>query len=136
MKPVVYQIPLDPRTKKNHMTIAGRGAKCPTCHRFLNLFVKQGKAYDTYAASARYYLTPRPPEPISQPVNISYRFYMKTRRRVDMTNLIQAIDDILVSCGIIEDDSSRIVAGHDGTRVLYDKDNPRTEILITPMEVT
>nr|DAZ39251.1 MAG TPA: Cytosine specific methyltransferase [Caudoviricetes sp.] len=32
------------------------------------------------------------------------------------------------------DDNSRIVAGHDGTRVLYDPKNPRTEIYITKME--
>ena len=39
--------------------------------------------------------------------------------------------DILVDAGILEDDNSNIVAGHDGSRVLYDKENPRTEILIT-----
>jgi hypothetical protein len=36
--------------------------------------------------------------------------------------------------GIIEDDNSQIVAGHDGSRVRYDKNNPRTEIEITEME--
>lgn len=29
--------------------------------------------------------------------------------------------------------NSRIVAGHDGSRVLYDKENPRVEITISPI---
>ena len=45
-----------------------------------------------------------------------------------------ALDDILVERGILADDNSRIVAGHDGTRVLYDSQNPGTEIYITKME--
>ena len=43
-------------------------------------------------------------------------------------NLLQAVDDILVEAGILEDDNYCIVAGHDGSRVYYDKQNPRTEI--------
>ena len=58
-------------------------------------------------------------------------FYMPTRRVVDLVGLLQAIDDVLVHYGVIQDDNSRIVASHDGSRVLYDKANPRTEIEIT-----
>lgn len=61
-------------------------------------------------------------------------FYMATRRKVDGLNLAAGLDDILVERGILADDNSRIVAGHDGTRVLYDPKNPRTEIYITEME--
>lgn len=78
-------------------------------------------------------LHPRPRVPIDYPINICYRFYMQTRRIVDQSNLIESMDDILIEAGIIKDDNSRIVAGHDGTRVLYDKDNPRVEIYITRM---
>jgi Holliday junction resolvase RusA-like endonuclease len=77
------------------------------------------------------YLTPRPEEPISFPVQVTYLFYMKTKRVVDKSNLTAAADDMLVEAGILEDDNSRILVSHDGTRVLYDKDNPRTEITIT-----
>ena len=45
-----------------------------------------------------------------------------------MVNLLQAVDDILVEAGILADDNYCIVAGHDGSRVYYDKQNPRTEI--------
>ena len=56
---------------------------------------------------------------------------MATRRRVDGLNLEEAVDDLLVEAGILADDNSRIVISHDGSRVLYDKDNPRTEITIS-----
>lgn len=42
--------------------------------------------------------------------------------------------DILVDAGILADDNARIVTGHDGSRVLYDKGNPRVEIVINTEE--
>ena len=75
-----------------------------------------------------------PDKPIDYAVNCCYMFYMAARRKVDGLNLAAAVDDILVERGILADDNSHIVAGHDGTRVLYDPKSPRTEIFITKME--
>jgi hypothetical protein len=58
---------------------------------------------------------------------------MATNRIVDGLNLQAMIDDLLVANGILKEDNSRIVVGHDGSRVLVDWDNPRTEIFITKM---
>ena len=55
---------------------------------------------------------------------------MPTRRRVDLVNLLEATDDVLVHYGVLEDDNSNIIVSHDGSRVFYDKENPRTEIYI------
>ena len=55
---------------------------------------------------------------------------MKTRHAVDLTNLLEAVDDVLVKYGVLEDDNSRIIVSHDGSRVLYDKQRPRTEVTI------
>lgn len=55
---------------------------------------------------------------------------MPTRRKVDKTNLESAIMDVLVDAKILADDNRNIVAATDGTRVYYDKENPRTEIYI------
>ena len=74
------------------------------------------------------------PAKISTPVNLRCVYYMPTRRRVDLVNLIEATCDILVKAGVLEDDHCRIVAGHDGSRVEYDKENPRAEIWIEEME--
>lgn len=126
-----YTIPLEPRTKKNHLRIAGSGRKCPTCKRYLRQYVLQSRQHDEYKKKAIPFLKPLPGEPISTPVQVTYLFYMKTRRIVDKSGLMQAADDMLVEAGVLEDDNSRILVSHDGTRVLYDKENPRTEITIT-----
>lgn len=73
-------------------------------------------------------------EPITIPVNVCCIYYMPTHGLVDLVGLLQATDDILTRAGVIEDDNSRIVASHDGSRVKYDKQNPRVEITITPAE--
>lgn len=59
---------------------------------------------------------------------------MPTKRRVDLTNLLEAIDDILVLNGVLSDDNSQIIVSHDGSRVYYDKQNPRTEVEIKTYE--
>lgn len=125
-----YTIPLDPRTKKNHQMIAGSGQRCPYCGKPKKQFIRQGKVHTEYIVNAYPYLLPKPPTPIDTPVRVQYLFYMKTRRRVDKLNLCAAADDLLVEAGILKDDNSAIVNNHDGSRVRYDKENPRTEIYI------
>lgn len=131
MAEIRYTIIGDPRTKKNHQMIAGAGKKCPVCKKHEKIFVRQGSYHDEYVESAKWQLHPRPARPIECPVNVKCLFYMKTRRKVDALNLLATIDDLLVECEILKDDSRNYVVAHDGSRVLYDKDNPRTEITIT-----
>lgn len=69
-------------------------------------------------------------EPINKPVNVKCVYFMPTRHKVDITNLLNATHDLLVDAKVIEDDNSKIVVSVDGSRVLYDKDNPRVEIEI------
>ena len=71
---------------------------------------------------------------ISQTVNVKCLYFMPTARKVDLTNLLEATDDILVKAGILEDDNCTIIAGHDGSRVFIDRENPRTEIEIERIE--
>ena len=131
---ISYVIMGDPRTKKNHQMIAGTGSKCPMCKKPTKQWIRQGNIHDEYAESAKLYLIPRPSKPIECAVNVKCLFYMQTRRRVDTLNLLATIDDLLVEVGILADDNCRIVVAHDGSRVLYDKENPRTEITITKIE--
>lgn len=71
---------------------------------------------------------------IDYPVNIKAIFYMQSRRRVDLTNLLEALDDMLIKAEVIKDDCRDIVAGHDFSRVFYDKENPHIDVEITKVE--
>jgi Holliday junction resolvase RusA-like endonuclease len=89
----------------------------------------QNEKYITYENQAGWFLR-KPKQPIDYPVNIECRFYRKNAVRCDLTNLLEAIDDVLVKYGIIKDDAFTILQSHDGSRVYIDKDKPRTEIII------
>lgn len=113
----------DPRTKKNSMQMVG--GKHPR--------LLPSKAYKAYWEDCQQQILsirPAYEETICYPVNVRCVYYMKTRRKVDLVNLIEGTLDILVDAGILMDDNSGIAAGHDGSRVEYDKDNPRVEIWI------
>lgn len=92
-------------------------------------FIKPSVAYERYERDCLKVMA-RPQEPINRPVNVKCLFFMQTRRKVDLVNLLEAADDVLVKRGVLMDDNSQIVVGHDGSRVLYDKEHPRTEIVI------
>lgn len=117
----------EPRTKKNSMrpiTVRRRDGKS----------VKKllpSEAYEQYEADCLRQITGLSKLRLDRPVNVQCVYRMSTRRRVDLVNLLEATCDILVKAGVLADDNSRIVAAHDGSRVLYDKENPGVEITIT-----
>ena len=129
-----YTVACEPRSKKNHTQLVGIGKICPTCKKRERMLPIQSKQYLQYEKDCAWFLKPKPIKPIDFPVNICCTFYMRTKRRVDGLNLLAAIDDILVKHGILEDDSREFVAGHDGSRVYYSKENPRVEIVITTVD--
>ena len=112
-------IPLIPTTKKNHQSIIKVKGR---------LMVVPSRQFTDYQKACEPYMPT-----LDAPIELACKFYMPTHRRVDAVNLLQAVCDILVKYKVIADDNSNIIASFDGTRVLYDKDNPRTEITITPI---
>lgn len=126
MAEIKYTIKLPPITKKNSQQILNN----PNTGR---QFIMPSKKYKEYEREAAWFMKPIPPRPIECRVNIKCIFYLPTRRRTDLTNLLEAVDDLLVHAGIIADDHYGIVEAHDGSRCFVDKDNPRTEITITRM---
>ena len=125
-----YTIPLDPRSKKNAHRIAGCGPRCPLCGKYQKQFIRNGKTTTEFAFHAASYLHPRPAVAFAGPVILVYRLYTQTHHRKDDLNLYEALDDILVSNGILADDDRKTIRSRDGSRVLYDKENPRAEIYI------
>lgn len=121
---IIYEamIPLNPRTKKNSQRVVVN-------HRTGKPFIMQNEKYKQYEKDAGWFLK-IPDKPIDTPVNVKCVFYRESRGRCDLTNLLEAIDDVLVSYGVLSDDNFTVIASHDGSRVYVDKDNPRTEITI------
>lgn len=70
---------------------------------------------------------------INFPVNVQCVFFTETKRKIDLPNLLNAVDDAMVKSGLIVDDNRDIIAAHDGSRVFHDKFNPRIEITITEL---
>ncbi|QRN86834.1 RusA family crossover junction endodeoxyribonuclease [Clostridia bacterium] len=119
-----FTIPGDPRTKKNSSQILRN-------RRTGKPFVAPSKAYAQYQRDCGWHLKSLF---IDEPVNLKCTYYMRTRRKVDLTNLNSAICDVLVHHKVIKDDDSKIIVAMDGSRVRYDKENPRVEIEITRIE--
>lgn len=121
---VKFTIPLTPVTKKNSQRIVIRGGRP---------IILPSEKYKEYENAALWFI-PKLSVPISFSVNVKCIFYMPTARVCDLTNHLESIDDVMVKAGLLEDDNYRIVAAHDGSRVMVDRNNPRTEVLITKFE--
>ena len=117
-------IPIQPITKKNHQQIVQNRATG-------RKFVIPSSQYTKYENECSWHLKLQyKADPIECPVNVKALYYMGTRKKVDLTNLMEATHDVLVTCGVLADDNSKVICSVDGSRVLYDKASPRTEIYI------
>lgn len=119
---IKFTIPLPPVSKKNSQQILINNATRKP-------FIAPSKQYKEYEAAALWFI-PKPRAPINMPVNVKCLFYTPTKRKCDLVNLQEAILDIMTKAGLLEDDNFTIVQSMDGSRVLYDKENPRTEVYI------
>ena len=118
MRLILYGRPI---TKKN----SSRIVKCGNYHRIL-----PSKAYEKYEKECLLQITGKYKLKLDDKYNLKCLYYMPTRHRVDLVNLLEATCDILVAGHVIADDNSKIIVSHDGSRVLYDKVNPRVEIFL------
>lgn len=95
----------------------------------------QSKEYINFERECRYYLLKYKGNKINHPVNLKCIFVVSDKRRRDISNLINAIQDILVKYEVLEDDNYNIVKSLDGTRIEYKpKEQPRIIIEITEYE--
>ena len=114
MNTISFVIDVIPITKKNSSRIVKMGSR---------LALLPSKQYKEFEEECIYKLDNRLKQLcIDEPINIRAVFYMPTKRKVDITNLLSALDDMLVKAGVIKDDNRNIVASHDGSLVLYDKE--------------
>jgi len=71
-------------------------------------------------------------KPIDKYMEVAFEFFMKDKRRYDLSNLIQGAEDALVKAQIIKDDS--LIASYDGTRKHMGCKAPRVLIKIRLFE--
>ena len=117
-----FFIPVSPRTKKNSSQIIKN-------RKTNKIMIIPSKLYMQYEKDCKYHL-PNIKKPIDYPINLKCIYHMPTRRKCDLNNLLEATTDMLVHHKILLDDNYNIVFSHDGSRVLYDKENVGTEIEI------
>lgn len=119
----------NPITKKNSQRIIKVKLKNGRCfHKIM-----PSKAFEKYEKECKPHM-PKVKEPINVPVNLKCIYYMKAKRAVDLLNLLEGTADILVDYGVLADDNRDIVYSTDGSKVLYDKKNPRVEVEITELK--
>lgn len=122
---ISFFIPVVPVTKKNHSRILTNKASGKP-------FVMPSEAYKQFESDCAVFIpSDLRHAKISQSVTVAAVFYTKTRRQVDLTNLLSAICDVLVSCGVLADDNRDVIASHDGSRVFYRPEEPGVHITIS-----
>lgn len=118
-------IPVVPRSKKNsQQIIINPRTKRP--------MIIQSKLYVNFERECGKFLKEYKSN-IDYSVNLKVKFYVPDKRKRDIANYIEAIQDILVKYEVLKDDNYNIVYSLDGTRMYIDKENPRVEIEITKL---
>ena len=123
---MIISIPLLCRSKKNSQQIIwNKSTKRP--------MIIQSELYKNFERECGLFLKKYQGNKITYPINLKCLFFVSDRRKRDLTNLENAIADILVKYEIIEDDNYNIIAGWDGSRIIYRKNEPEITIEITKM---
>jgi Holliday junction resolvase RusA-like endonuclease len=120
---IYIRIPLLCRSKKNSEQLVPNPKTGKT-------MIIQSKLYYQFERDCGYFLK-KYAKHIDYPVNLKCTFYVPTKHRRDLANLLNAIQDVLVKYGVIEDDNYNIVRSVDGSRIIY---SPRREETIIEIE--
>lgn len=121
---MIIKIPLHTIPKKNAQRIIKKGNKS---------FIIQSERYLQFEKYCGYFLN-RYRLNIDYPVNLKCTFYVPDRRKRDLVNLLNAIQDTLVKYNVIADDNYNIVARVDGSQIIYEKGRSETIVEITRLE--
>ena len=119
------ELPLLTRPKKNSQSIVYNSkTKKP--------FIVQSKQYLEFERDCAIFLS-KYKSNINIPINLKCTFIVPDRRKRDLVNLLNAIQDVLVKYNIIEDDNYNIVQSLDGSRIIYEKGIEKTIIEISEL---
>lgn len=142
---IVINIPVEPRPKKNNPRILwkksdkpfeikfGKYVACSIGYRPVIIPSERNEEFEA-AILPYFYEVLKTTGIINYPINVQAHYYRSTKHKIDLSNLHEALHDAMVKSGLILDDNRDIIAGHDGSRVFFDKFNPRIEITITELK--
>lgn len=120
---MIIKLPLMCRSKKNSQQIVFN----PRTKRPM---VIQSKLYKQFEKDCGLFLSKYQLN-INYPVNLKCTFIVPDKRKRDLTNLENAIADILVKYNVLVDDNYNVIQSWDGSRILYEKGVEETIIEIT-----
>lgn len=120
---MIIQIPHHTIPKKNSQQILYN-------NRTKRPFIQQSNRYLEFERLCGYYLSQYKGLNINKPINLKCTFIVPDKRRRDLANLLESIQDILVKYEIIADDNYLIVQSVDGSRIVYEKNKSETIIEI------
>lgn len=140
---IEFILPVEPKTKKNSPMFSWRkrpynikiGRKIVWTIPYTP-FIVPSKGYNEFENEVLPFLNRVKAETgcINYPCNVKALFWVKVRRNYDLTNCNEALHDAMVKAGLLVDDNRDFIGGTDGSRVFYDKLNPRIEVTITQMD--
>lgn len=125
METIKIEIPILCRSKKNSQQIVWN----KNTHKPI---IIQSKLYKEFEEKCGYFLKKYAMN-INTPVNVKCTFIFGDRKKRDITNLENAIADILVKYNVLEDDNYNIIASWDGTKCYYEKGVNKTIIEISEL---
>ena len=123
---MIIKIPMHTIPKKNSQQILYN-------NRTKRPFIQQSNRYLEFEKLCGYYLVKYKGLNINKPINLKCIFYVPDKRKRDLANLLESIQDILVKYEVIADDNYLIVQSVDGSRIIYEKG--RSETIIEFKEV-
>lgn len=123
----MINLPFITRPKKNNQNIIWN-------QRTGKPMIIQSKQYLEYEKMCKPLMAQYSNLKIDTPINLKCIFYVPDKRTRDLTNLLNAVQDVLVKYGVLEDDNYKIVESLDGSRILYEKGREETIIEITPIK--
>jgi hypothetical protein len=113
---ITLTISLAPRTKKNHGSVIKRG------HRRYHI---PSEAWTRWVDFAK--IEGKPHKPCTELVNCRALFY-RDALRGDSCGYYQGLADFLEKRGVVAND--RLITQWDGSRLLLDREHPRTEVIL------
>ena len=117
-------------TKKNSMVVHDdfRSPRCPVCGKYKHQWPAQNPNSVAFEKATKARVAALLPDDYAmpdKPVVLCWDAVLPYRsRRIDISNVIAALDDAFAGTAFEDDDWSR-VKSHRGSRIGYDKDNPR-----------